>query len=245
VERRPNWAVPAAILCVVLLGVPIGLVSIFPSTVRASCVPGQTVAEMNHTLTPELLLNSPYLGSASGTFHAHDDPTLGNRSLTIPATNGDVWGSFEDYRWVISQGIPNGAGVHCSDILFASATHNGGGGESSTAGGLRNDSHEPNESGGDGSYAVLGYNNSYSSETSIISTCGTGGVVRSVRSNHVDVRLYFQLNGTSKNLLVPFETSTNYTYFFPANTGIWRVDNLSAPGGPGGGWAFSYSPCPP
>jgi hypothetical protein len=121
----------------------------------------------------------------------------------------------------------------------------GGGGEYSAAGGLRNDSREPNESGGSYPYAPLGYNNSYYSATSTISTCGVGEVVRSVRSNHVDLRLFFQLNGTSRRLLVPFETSTNYTYFFPANTGIWKVDNLSAPGGPGGGWAFSFTPCPP
>jgi hypothetical protein len=42
---------------------------------------------------------------------------------------------------------------------------------------------------------------------------------------------------------IPFDQE--FRYYFPANYGSWQIDNLSAPGGPGGGWAFSYSPCPP
>lgn len=34
-----------------------------------------------------------------------------------------------------------------------------------------------------------------------------------------------------------------FHYLFPSDFGTWQIDNLSTPGGPGGGWAFSYSPC--
>jgi len=46
---------------------------------------------------------------------------------------------------------------------------------------------------------------------------------------------------TSVSTELPFEEV--FHYHFPANFGIWQIDNLSAPGGPGGGWAFSYAPC--
>ncbi|MGC2034334.1 MAG: hypothetical protein WA761_02675 [Thermoplasmata archaeon] len=57
------------------------------------------------------------------------------------------------------------------------------------------------------------------------------------------VKLLFTEN--EQNFSVPYVLpfTEQYTYTFPANFGTWQVDNLSAPGGPGGGWAFSYSPC--
>ena len=78
-----------------------------------------------------------------------------------------------------------------------------------------------------------------------------------------------QVNLTSPNLdfQIPFETSNgrvsvdstqynvgpntlpgflmNFTYDFPANFGVWEIDNLTlGPDPPGSGLAFSYSPCP-
>jgi len=78
-----------------------------------------------------------------------------------------------------------------------------------------------------------------------ISTCG--GPARSlplVLSNYLNV--WFPVTIRGQNLTVPYTipVTESYHYIFPADFGTWQVDNLSAPGGPGGGWAFSYSPCP-
>jgi hypothetical protein len=65
-----------------------------------------------------------------------------------------------------------------------------------------------------------------------------------VISNRLTV--WFPVSLSDRTVQVPFiiPVTESYHYTFPANFGIWEVDNLSAPGGPGGGWAFSYEPCP-
>jgi hypothetical protein len=73
-------------------------------------------------------------------------------------------------------------------------------------------------------------------------------------NNSSPVSRYVQVPGPT--VLVPFTESrahlqASYTlpfaegfhYVFPPRFGTWAVDNLSAPGGPGGGWAFAYAPC--
>lgn len=78
-----------------------------------------------------------------------------------------------------------------------------------------------------------------------ISTCGGPAQVRVSVSK--SLTLWYPYNDTGTVRLVPVTTTTvvnTYTYVFPANFGTWEVDNLSAPGGPGGGWSFAYSPCP-
>ena len=77
-----------------------------------------------------------------------------------------------------------------------------------------------------------------------VTTCGTGPKFLPMRSPGVTVWLTFDLHGQSTTIpyLLPFPQV--YHYYFPANFGTWQVDNLSAPGGPGGGWAFSFvGPC--
>jgi len=34
--------------------------------------------------------------------------------------------------------------------------------------------------------------------------------------------------------------TATWSYWFPPDFGTWQIDNLSAPGGPGGGWAFNF-----
>ena len=77
-----------------------------------------------------------------------------------------------------------------------------------------------------------------------ISTCDEPAT-----SNRVAVDrfgLTFQWIRGNSTTLVNFVVTypTVYVYNFPGHLGTWQVDNLSMPGGPGGGWAFSYSPCP-
>ncbi len=79
-----------------------------------------------------------------------------------------------------------------------------------------------------------------------ITTCGSStSVVESTTSDYLTMRFAFNDSGTIR--YVPYDLRINvdtFTYTFPANFGTWEIDNLSAPGGPGGGWAFAYYPCP-
>ena len=89
------------------------------------------------------------------------------------------------------------------------------------------------------------FNNSYSaSNTPPVDTCG--GPSQSlplVTVGRLQVWSLAIIDGV--NYTIPYKLSIEQTfhYVFPANFGTWQVDNLSAPGGSGGGWAFSYSPC--
>jgi hypothetical protein len=77
-----------------------------------------------------------------------------------------------------------------------------------------------------------------------ISTCGQPAQsYPGVSSDYLKVS--FPITFQGEHLTVPFmiPVDESYHYWFPGNFGTWQVDNLSAPGGPGGGWAFSYSPC--
>jgi hypothetical protein len=244
-HNRRSSGVLIAFLVAILIAPMLGVVYLLPP-VGPNCLAGPVVAAYNYTLTPSLVLNSPYLGSASGIYHAHDDPALGNGSFVFPATNGDVWGFFENYRWVISTGSPARSGISCAGVFLARGTLLGGGGLSLMASGMRNDSTEPTQVGDNGtSYAVIDYNNSFARATNFVSTCGTNPKSVTFSSDRIDIGIPFQLNGTNESVQVSVYPSMTFSYTFPADTGVWQVDNLSAPGGPGGGWAFSYLPCPP
>jgi hypothetical protein len=78
-----------------------------------------------------------------------------------------------------------------------------------------------------------------------VSTCGNQAIAYPVESSYLTLWAHFSWHG--KNRTAEFKVpilGMEFRYLFPANFGTWQVDNLSAPGGPGGGWAFSYSPCP-
>jgi hypothetical protein len=79
-----------------------------------------------------------------------------------------------------------------------------------------------------------------------VSTCNrpAEAVPLPANTDHLVVAVPFSWNGRNYTTPMQLPFIESYTYHFPANFGTWQVDNLSAPGGPGGGWAFSYSPCP-
>ena len=73
-----------------------------------------------------------------------------------------------------------------------------------------------------------------------ISTCGRGTEGVNVTSSYLTVWVPFSYDGKNytQPLILPYIQSFHYS--FPGRVGNWQVDNLSAPGGPGGGWAFNY-----
>lgn len=89
-------------------------------------------------------------------------------------------------------------------------------------------------------------NNSFSQANSEdISTCNGPSLTRPFQSSFLTINVPFTVAGRTiaPPYVLPFTESFNYT--FPANGGVWHVDSLAiGPGAPGGGWAFSYSPCP-
>lgn len=77
-----------------------------------------------------------------------------------------------------------------------------------------------------------------------ISTCSEAAESSEMVSVEFGIDLPGNQSAHSAGLSDVLPITESFHYTFPANYGVWQIDNLSAAGGPGGGWAFSYSPCP-
>lgn len=224
-----------------------GVTTLTLSQSPSGCRPGPPLAHDAHSLTPYVLLNSPYLGSAVGGFIVWNNSSGSPSSYgqKVYASNGTVAYQFEDFQWTIFGAVSSRPGADCLGRYFAASSDNGAGGVSQFGFNLKNDSHEPTWSGDNGtSYARIDYNNSFYRANEVVSTCGQTKQVLGLTSQHVDIGIPVTINGSNVTVPATVDILSYYTYTFPANGGVWAVDNLSAPGGPGGGWAFSYSPCP-
>lgn len=239
-KPRKRLAAAAALVAGILIAA--GVTTLTLSGPANSCTPGPIVAFHNNSLTPLLLLNSPYNGSAHGTVTIEN----GTLNLTMFANNsGGFWGYFERIDWTVRAGQgSNGADSSCASVFYLTEK------DDWTAAGLPlfnssspyylNDSQEPDSVEISSSGGPTYFYNQFYAATSKLSTCGTNASVQTVRSTHTRVGIEFQYAGTSHIVNVTLNESTSYRYDFPADTGTWAIDNLSAPGGPGGGWAFSY-----
>jgi len=78
-----------------------------------------------------------------------------------------------------------------------------------------------------------------------ISTCGAPAREIPLVSSHLSLWVLFSSNGVNRTVEFTVPVVTDFSYWLPADFGTWQIDNLSAPGGPGGGWAFSYTSCTP
>jgi hypothetical protein len=209
------------------------------------CVPGSIVAWVNDTYPPILIANSPYNGTASGSVPI----TNGTHILTLSPRNGSAFGVFERMNWTVRIGkATGGTDPSCVGTYYLVPTDDG----TSTTFPLSNrsvfnfttDSQEPNQSGITGAGGPVYFYDGFYTSTSQLSTCGAGTTVLHAASNSIRVGVTFEADSTAHVVNVTIPVSTNYTYTFPANAGTWSIDNLSAPGGPGGGWAFGYvGPC--
>lgn len=160
-----------------------------------------------------------------------------------------VWSGFEAFVTVFSANnqtvLGPGTNARCSGpyqvALFA---HGAEYGDISLAGPNVSDRNEPTILGPWNSN--LSFQNGFAQpNTANVTTCdATATSAPGVISKFLTLWVTFSETGHSHT--VSFRTplvETVYHYWFPANFGTWQIDNLSAPGGPGGGWAFSYSPC--
>jgi|GEM_PF-1387160 hypothetical protein len=214
------------------------------------CQVGPVVANVTDALTPGVVLNSPY--GAPYSDQSSVTTYLGNGAyLTDFSWNGSVWGVFDFANWTIYQETGTSNGSVACDKQFVALEEATPIGDILPLGMYANDSGEPgffqiNDSsyGGPVSGGPIYYWNAFYHQTSKLSTCGTNESIQRVTSDHVDVGVPFTYQGSTHMVNATVPEQSTFHYIFPAGLGSWSIDNLSAPGGPGGGWAFSYlGPC--
>jgi hypothetical protein len=231
-----------AVLMGILVAAPLVVLGLGSGASR--CVQGPEAAYLERTWTPNMMVNSPWMGIGRGNVTL--DPETGGGVLGIPeATGGGVEAFFEITNWTVYTAEPQGGG-HCSSPFLASAQDTA---NTVTAPipvnppqfEYKNDSSEPNVIGSNGSNPTpLFYDARFVAPSFTVSTCGVGPEILRTVSGYITVGLGFTSGGTWYVLDQVVPVVTYYSYVFPGNGGSWAVENLSAPGGPGGGYAFSY-----
>lgn len=220
-----------------------------------SCASGKTV-DSQVEWVPFILLNAPFGGNVSG-LASIPSGFIGNwPPITAEGAgirNGSFGGLFHRLIVNVSEDANEtvwgpGASVRCGQsfavsLVFDYDTYSGMMGNW----GNWSDSNEPHTfvlATGNGESSAYFDNGFTIANAKSVSTCNSSQESLPVRSTGFNIWLSFAIEGkpTSVPYLLPFPLV--YHYYFPANFGTWQVDNLSAPGGPGGGWAFSYAPCP-
>ncbi len=231
-----------------------------------TCVQQDRVAQ-GTTFVPLVLVNSPFGGNATGVGVVPPSfpggfgyPTDWSAEDTS-AENGTASGTFNEVNVSIYQVkstlvLGPGTNSRCSQTILVvptpppiSGSFSGfpvavpsnltDRGEAST--------WSPTSCEGCGGLLPLYFNNSFSgTNEASISTCNTSAksILLNPNSESLSVSIGFSWNGRNFTAPMTLPFIESYRYWFPADSGTWQVDNLSAPGGPGGGWAFSYSPCP-
>ena len=77
-----------------------------------------------------------------------------------------------------------------------------------------------------------------------VSTCGGPDQELNFSSASFDIYLTVPSPSGDVTTTVDIESTESYTYFFPANSGTWLVDDLQENSGlQGPGLAFSWQPC--
>lgn len=262
-RRSAVIGVIVATVAIVALITPTYLAGWAPLAHWTCSLTGQTSTQVDWV--PISLANSPYGGTVfvnasvpSGPFGSGTPPLLAGGG----ETNGTVWGAFWEVEvtvWRQENTTTWGPGpnVRCSgaySVSLLSATppqiYTGeifdwvGGpifGPNSTT-----DHSEPtvyNLSSGSNA-SSLGFSNGFSlANAPSVTTCGSGPQSIAVRSSGLTVRIFNETNGAEYLISMAMPTTQIFHYTFPGDFGTWQIDNLSVPGGPGGGWAFSYAPC--
>lgn len=215
------------------------------------CAPSGIAANDKEQI-PALLLNSPFGGTATGDvvlpagYLSPFETIIGTSSFNGSA----VWGGYNASVtvWSVHSVRLAGPGLDrgCTGP-FALAIQPLGG----TSAGIQllgpgnaTDAAETSTLF-PGSSDVYFSNGFVSPTESAVTTCG--GPSTAIQVNAMSLSLAYRFSFDGRNISEPLDVplvGAHFEYTFPANFGSWQIDNLSAPGGPGGGWAFSYSPCP-
>jgi hypothetical protein len=232
-----------------------------------TCSRQALIAEGSEVLVPGVLVNSPYGGSAYGqgigpsTFpglSGFGNPTTVRVGLGVNASRGSAGGAFFPANVAIYH-VANTlvAGPGSSSLcptsplqaVLSPSPQTGLYGAPVAVPSTTSDSGEASylehiDHSGSGTIAAW-FNNGFSLANRIaVSTCGSSQELNlSFYSSSFNIGFNATWNGVQYVVSYSIPFALNFTYSFPADTGTWQVDNLSAPGGPGGGWAFAYQPC--
>lgn len=230
------------------------------------------VAESGTFLLPLGLVNSPFGGNGSvlSVFPSravgYPPSWASTQSVGGTESNGSIWGAFLlvtanvsslSTELVLGPGGDDRCSNQFSFAFHVVPTNQGGfgyGGELFTqpwmpefGTGSPTDRDEPftwNFSTTPGTTSSTFHNGFYESNAASVSTCGTSGRSVPVKSSGLTTWIPFSWNGQNYSEPAVLPLSETFLYSFPGDFGTWEVDNLSAPGGPGGGWAFNYlGPC--
>lgn len=221
-----------------------------------ACVHEEGSAVTLYAWVPALMINSPYGGEAFGNGTVPPGPLSPSGQGLVyelgEANGSAAWAGFRA-EFNVSR-VENqtlwGAGqdVRCKSPFSASASYWGDivlGGPLLGSGNI-SDSGEPTSLNhwtypGDVNLTV---SNGFTGNNSrSISTCGKPAAMNFTSSSRFIVEIPVLLGGVEYSLPYVLPIQESFHYVFPSDFGTWQVDNLSAPGGPGGGWAFSYTPC--
>lgn len=254
---RAHSALAVALACavVVALLVSVPYAAGFGLIFHESCSTDRLVSNEN-IWTPFALVNAPYLGTTAwgATFSLIEllGPTKVVLSNGVLGKGNLSTGYFETQNWsVYSQSstivLGSGSNRPCTapfdsalskpsfDVSYDGFPLQGPGNTSNV--------NETTFFSPDGRPSMT-FNNGYTmANTPAISTCERQSTEAVIRSSSFIVLNPLASSAAGSNVSVAIESFESFSYFFPADSGTWQIDNLSARGGPGGGWAFSYSPC--
>jgi hypothetical protein len=263
---RPRWslntksiavggALAALVALVVLLS---GVLGGWSLVFHRSCLQGKSEATEPFWV-PAILVNAPYGGYVSGNASIPPGFIVNGQGFGssdgLPASNGSVGGVFF-HLWLTLAPLTSstawgpGANSECTSpwAITAMTDFTGSQVYSGILGneGNMSDASEPNSynlSGSPGGSTVYFQNEFVDANSGNISTCG--GPAKWLPLVSPEFRLWVPFVVGSGTVIIPYVVpfAGSFHYMFPSN-GTWAVDNLSAPGGPGGGWAFNYlGPC--
>jgi hypothetical protein len=258
-RMRKRWPVVGVIVVALIVGLvaPTGFGGWAPLA-HWTCQDSQPSA-VEPIWIPAVVVNAPYGGSVAGNgsipagFIANGAGFGSSEGL--PAANGSVGGVFlhvliqaTTERTVLTWGA--GTSASCTEPyeITAQTDFNGSqvySGILSGPGNLSDSSeaHQYNFSSSPGDRTAYFSNGFDAANEDPISTCGNSEVFESVVTSNLHIAVPVTFGGVTQVLPFTLPFGQSFSYRFPANFGTWQIDNLSAPGGPGGGWAFSYIPC--
>jgi hypothetical protein len=271
-QRRRRVSITAVAGGVVISIVLVAMTLASPSPVpweHYTCVRGTQLAS-EYNWTPEEISNSPFGGWGNATFGVTPGGGGGGPNHNGAATmffGMDEWNLSMVNRVLVS-GLGPSESCPTYEIdsypnLPAWQQSGGCGGCTVLGPGNTSDASEPSQFnisiwGGPGSVgatSVIFHNGFVLPNEPSVSTCGGPAQQHNMTSTMLTFQvpfstphgeLTFNESVYTSDTQAPIPSGSyweDFAYWFPSNFGMWQIDNLSAPGGPGGGWAFSYSPC--
>jgi|SRR5271157_1292535 len=270
--RRRRFAVlGTAVACAAVVGMLLWtFVGTWSPLLHITCEDQSAVAHQTDAWIPAVLINSPYGGIGNGTgildwsFPGawNGPPPAPGQVLKTGVGSGALNGTSTDALFTVNITLysvanvtqlgpgtnspcsapvrialqsPGTYGITAAPILTVSNLTDRGEADNVTVfPGLNGQTQSP-----------AFFDNGFTVQTTAsISTCSAGEQVLPVATQGLPAT--FQVNVNNRTYQLPYELpfTEKFTYTFPANFGTWQIDNLSAPGGPGGGWAFNFvGPC--